>query len=121
MSIETAIGVPIERGLLGNYFQKLINLFFKILPIWESTDECGKSTLGTYMQSLQAELLGCKSFVLPIHNDSAFLTLIAVLQYLIDNPNLEVPVVKREVFRCISICKKLQARYASGESEVKTK
>ena len=41
-----------------------------------------------------------------------FLTLLSILQYLINYPKCLVKVVKREVFRAISICKKIGARYA---------
>ena len=104
MMIQTTVGVPMDAMVLNNYFRTLINLFFKILPIKES----GESSLDTYMRSLQAELLGCKELIEAIHEDP----LIAILQYLIDNPSCEVSVVKREVFRAISICNKLKSRYA---------
>ena len=68
MMIQTKVGVPMDAVVLENYFRALINLFFKILPIWES----GESST-----------------------------------------------VKREVFRAISICNKLKARYAvPSEKEV---
>lgn len=109
MMIQTKVGVPMDAIILNNYLCTLINLFFKILPIWEN----GERSLETYMRSLQAELLGCKRFVEAIHSDSLFLSLLSILQYLIDNPSLEVSTVKREVFRAISICNKLKARYAA--------
>ena len=93
-----------DAKVLSNYFRSLINCFFKILPIWES----GEGSLSIYMKSLQAELLGCEA----IHEDPLFLSLIAILQYFIDNPSCEISTVKREVFRAISICNKLKARYA---------
>lgn len=108
MMIQTKVGVPMDAKVLNNYFRTLINLFFKILPIWES----GESSLETYMRSLQTELLGCKELIEAIHSDPLFLSLISILQYLIDNPTCDVPTVKREVFRAISICNKLKARYA---------
>lgn len=110
MMIQTTVGVPMDATVLSNYFHTLVNLFFKILPIKES----GESSLDTYMISLQAELLGCKELIEAIHDDPSFLSLIAILQYLIDNPSCSVTVVKREVFRAISICNKLKARYASS-------
>lgn len=106
--IQTTIGIPMNAAVLGNYLRSLINLFFKILPLKES----GERSLGTYMRSLQAELLGCNSLVEAVHDDSLFLSLIAILQYLIDNPDCEVPFVRREVFRAISICNKLKDKYA---------
>jgi len=39
-------------------------------------------------------------------------SLLNILQYLIDNPECSLTVVKREVFRAISICNKLKAKYA---------
>ena len=114
MMIKTTVGVPMDATILKNYFRALINLFFKILPIWES----GESSLETYMRSLQAELLGCKELIEAIHDDPLFLSLISILQYLIDNPSVDVSVVKREVFRAISICNKLKARYAVESQEV---
>ena len=89
MMIQTTVGVPMDATMLNNYFRALVNLFFKILPIKES----GESSLEVYMRSL-------------------LLSLIAILQYLLDTPECEVSVVKREVFRAISICNKLKARYA---------
>ena len=115
MMIQTKVGVPMDATILANYFRSLVNLFFKILPIWES----GEGSLETYMKSLQAELLGCKELIEAIHNDPLFLSLISILQYLIDNPSMGATAVKREVFRAISICNKLKARYAvPDEAEV---
>lgn len=114
MMLETKAGVPMNAKMLSNYFRSLINHFFKILPIWES----GEGSLGIYMKSLQAELLGCKELIEAIHEDPLFLSLIAILQYFIDNPSCEISTVKREVFRAISICNKLKARYTVLVEEV---
>ncbi|MBQ8559409.1 MAG: hypothetical protein IJ439_05430 [Tyzzerella sp.] len=67
------------------------------------------------MQSLQTELLGCKDFIPEVGENPQYLTLLAILQYLIDNPSCTVVIVKREVFRAISICNKLKSVYASTE------
>lgn len=114
MMIQTAAGVPMDGTVLDNYFRALINLFFKILPLWED----GESSLSVYMRSLQMELLGCHEFVDAIHNDPLILSLLSILQYLIDTPDCETAEVKREVFRAISICNKLKAKYA-GNAEVR--
>ncbi len=107
MMIETTAGMPIDSAVLHNYFRTLVNHFFKILPIREQNEE----SLTTYLQSLQAELLGAKGLVSAIQNDASYLTLLAILQYLIDYPECSVREVKREVFRAISICKKLKVQY----------
>lgn len=111
MTVETVRGAHMDATVLSNYLRNLVNLFFKILPIRES----GESSLEEYMKSLQAELLGCGELIKAIHEDPMFLSLIAILQFLIDHPENEIPVVKREVFKAISICNKLKARYAVVE------
>lgn len=102
----TITGINIPDKMLDNYLDALINQFFKILPIRES----GEPSLKEYMRSLQVEMLGCKSLIEQLHNDHMYLTLLSILQYLIDN-DCEIPVVKREVFKAISICKKLRQKY----------
>lgn len=106
--VKTSAGIQMDATVLENYFRSLINLFFKILPLKESKER----SLETYMRSLQAELLGCRSLVVVIHEDPLFLSLISILQYLIDHPESNVVFVRREVFRAISICNKLKERYA---------
>lgn len=107
--IETIVGVSVEPELLQNYFRALVNRFFKILPIREQNEE----SLVVYMTSLQSELLGCREFICVIKNDPEYLTLLSILQYLIDNPSISVRETKREVFRAISICNKLKAKYTA--------
>lgn len=111
MMAQTSTGLPMEPHVLGNYLRALVNQFFKILPMWES----GEKTVGTYIRSLQCELLGCRELVLAIHEDPLFLSLISILQYMADTPDCRVETVKREVFRAISICNKLKAKYAVFE------
>lgn len=106
MMIETSAGTPLTPELLRNYFKSLVNQFFKILPMRENEE----NSLTTYMQSLQAELLGCQELIGNLREDASYLTLLSILQYLIDNPDCQVRAVKREVFKCISICNKLKAQ-----------
>lgn len=103
--------MAMDNAVLSNYLKNLVNLFFKILPIRESE----QPTLGTYMVSLQAELIGCKSLIVALHEDPMFLSLVSILQYLIDNQESAVSVYKREVFKAISICNKLRSRYTKAE------
>lgn len=114
MMMETAAGVPMSAEMFSGYMRSLINRFFKILPIREDGEATvdGETTVETYMRSLQAELLGFRELILIIHEDARFVTLLNILQYLIDNPECPIPVVKREVFRAITICNKLKAKYA---------
>lgn len=95
-----------NKKVLKNYFDTLINNFFKILPIKENEE----NTLIEYMKSLRSELIGCDSLLRGTRYDSAMLSLISILQYLIEN-DCDVATVKREVFKAISICKKLKTKY----------
>ena len=108
--INTSIGAPINPELLQNYFHNLVNQFFKILPMREEEE----GSLYAYMNSLQAELMGCAAFVRVVGTDPMFLSLLSILQYLIDNNPCEVCITKREVFKAISLCNKLQSRYGGG-------
>lgn len=108
--IETVVGEPMPNEMLCSYFKYLVNRFFKILPIRES----GEPTLPTYVKSLQAELLGCKNFIIKLNNDSNIVSLLSILQFFVDNPDCPVEDVKREVFRAINICNKLQSRYVKA-------
>ena len=109
--VMTSVGETITSNLLRNYFRNLVNQFFKILPMRENEE----NSLCTYMKSLQSELLGCKELIPDIRENSLYLTLLAILQYLIDTPECSVTEVKREVFRAISVCNKLKSAYASME------
>lgn len=75
--------------------------------------ESKEESLSTYLESLQVELLGFERLVVAINNDPYYVVLLSILQYFIDNPDASVKVVKREVFRAISICNRLKACYAS--------
>lgn len=107
--IDTVREVPMNEAVLSNYLRNLVNLFFKILPIRESEEP----SLCSYMESLQIELIGCSELIPAIHEDHMYMSLISILQYLIDHPDCAVSVYKREVFKAISICNKLKARYTS--------
>jgi len=112
MMIHTVRGVPMSDAVLANYLRRLVNLFFKILPMRESEEP----SVGVYMVSLQAELLGCTELIEAIHEDPMFISLVSILQYLIDHQDSDVPVYRREVFKAISICNALKARYGAIEA-----
>ena len=102
--------MTLDNRYLHGYFSSLVNRFFKILPMRES----GEETLNVYIQSLQAEMLGYESLSESINYDPSFVTLVSILQYMIDNPSCSVPETKREVFRAISICNRLSEKYSEG-------
>lgn len=114
-TVETNRGVPMPARLLYRYLRNLVNQFFKILPLRESEE----NTLTAYMESLQRELIGASSVIIAVDFSPLFFSLIAILQYLIDNSGSTVSVYKREVFKAISICNKFIAKIPQEDSGVK--
>lgn len=98
--------------VLGNYLDTLVDRIFKILPMKEENAD----TLNEYMQGLQLELIGCSSLFVNTGYDSVLLSLISILQYLIDN-DCDVDTVRRQVFTAIDTCKKLKRKYFTEETE----
>jgi len=92
-----------------NYFETLVGKVFKILPMKEKEFE----TLPEYLSSLLLELHGNKSLIEIIKHDGDFLSLLSTLEYFVENDE-DVKIYKREVFKCISIVKKLQERYINS-------
>ena len=107
--MKTVNGYNLPTKMVDNYLQWLVNQFFKILPLKED----GEPSLNEFMKSLQVELMGHKSLMRYLKDDSMYMTLLSILQYLIDNncDDFDTAVVKREVFKAISICKKLRKKY----------
>lgn len=101
----------IPAKLIENYFDSLVNCFFKILPIKENEEE----TLAEYTDSLMAELKGVGKLIDGIECDARWLSMLGVLQNIIDNPDYPHKKLKREVYKAINICKRLKLKY--GESE----
>ncbi len=109
MTVETTYGVPMDGEVFENYIRSLVNKFFKILPIREAED----ANLKTYMESLQCELIGCRSLVAAVNADPLYMSMLCLLQSLIDRKDAPVSIYRREVFKAISICNKLKAKYAT--------
>lgn len=106
----TITGKEIPDRMLGNYLERLVGRFFKILPIRESEDQ----GLTEYLGSLRNELVGLSELMEEIGYDEMYLSLIVSVQYLMEHECC-VQEVKREVFRCISVCKKLRNKYFGVE------
>lgn len=99
--------IELSNAVIKKYLGLMIGRFYKILPIKED----GEPSLIKYMESFQREMLGCKSLVAALNNDGEYLTLLSILQYLIDN-DCSTEIVRSEVFKAIRVCEKLQERYA---------
>lgn len=98
----------ITDKMLDNYLSGLVNKFFKILPMKEDNEP----SVNEYMSSLQVELIGSKNIVKSLGDDAMYMTIISILQYLIDE-DCDIRVVKREVFKAISCINKLSDRYVA--------
>lgn len=98
--------LELPTKVVQKYLQSLIGRFYKILPIKES----GEPSLRKYMDSLQREMIGCQSLIIALNYDELYLSLLSMLQYLIEN-NCNTDIVRCEVFKAIDICKKLQKKY----------
>lgn len=107
MSIEIITGVRMSESILRDYLNELINKFFKILPMRENDEQ----TLPVYMCSLREELIGCEALVVALNGDPLLLSLLSILEFLIDNPTEHTKIFRRQVFNCISIINKLKSRY----------
>lgn len=113
MMIDTRIGGTVGSEFMAGYFRNLVNMFFKILPMKEN----GEESLSVYMQSMQSELLGCQHLITILNDDALFMSLLFILQSLIDNPDWSPRRVKREVFRAISICNKMRSKFGGDGIE----
>lgn len=109
--VMTVTGDKINSYLISEYFSNLVNQFFKILPMREKNEE----TLPVYLESLQMELIGFQHLVPYISESSMYVSLLSILQYLIDNTDIGVSSVRREVFRSISICNKIKSSFHESE------
>ena len=111
--VTTKQNVSMNNEIFERYFDKLINQFFKILPIHENEE----ATLETYIDSLQIELLGLKDLIPELTADPMLLRLISILQYFKEHPDCKRGRLRREVFKAIDICDKLKATYSESEVE----
>lgn len=107
----TSNGKPIRGEMVDKYLKSLIGKFFKILPIKEKED----STLVTYMSNFQAELLGFTALLPVASCDGNFVTLLSILQFLIDHQEITADQLRGHVFRAISISKHLIELYGNSE------
>ena len=88
----------ISDNVYKKYKEKLINNIYKILPMKEEKTE----TINVYIESVLYELIGMKKL---LDESCEICSIIAILENLIDEQDLKI--VKREVFRAISLVKKI--------------
>ena len=110
MMLNTSLQQPVDIKLMQEYFSKLVNKFFKILPMMEN----GEKSIETYIESLQVELLGCKDLIAALNYDPLYLSLLGILEWLrinIYDDSFSFKRKRREIFNAISVCKKLEIQY----------
>lgn len=95
----------INQEIINQGLQQYVGRFFKILPMFEE----GCPTLTQYIQSLNREMVGLSNLVLKFQNYEEFLSLIATLENLA-RKDLTVDEVKSDVFKSISILKKMKSK-----------
>lgn len=98
------------------YLSSLVDKTFKILPLHEEKNK----GLEKYIQSLMFEMFGLQKIVIDLDVDSDFVSLVATLEALSqsDLVNCKSDFVKREVFKCINIIKRIQGKVlAVGEDK----
>jgi hypothetical protein len=95
----------IHHSVAEKGFQQYVGKFFKILPMYE--EQC--QTLNQYIQSLNREMIGLSNLVSELENQEEFLTLVATLEGLCRS-DISVEEVKSDVFKSISILKKMKSR-----------
>ena len=110
--MNTRYNIAVSDTMFYNRIGGLINQFYKILPIKES----GEVTLQKYMESLQREMLGLKALIEVLDNDQQYLSLLSILQYLIDH-DCDIPTVRSDVFKAINILKRFQQRFSIRQEE----
>ena len=110
MMLQNKSSEPIDSQFVSEYFLNLVKHFFQILPMREKQEE----SLPVYLDSLRDELAGCASFFQEIGGEATFISLLSILQSIIDNPEISVRKTKREVFKAISACNKLSSQYSNG-------
>lgn len=105
--METKYGnLPDE--MLEVYFNRLIGMTFKILPLREENIQ----SLPTYLDSFLCEIFGLKELIYVLREDADFLRLLSTLQYIAScDETVDNATIKREVFKGINIIKALQHKY----------
>lgn len=94
---------PIPTELYINYLKKLIDKFFKIIPLKEEKSD----TVDAYIESLVSELTGMHDLMYALNLNPQIMTLISTLYALL----LEDNNYRSEIFKCIQVIKNLESEY----------
>ncbi len=100
----------IPDAMMRKYFERTVGKLYKILPL----KECEEETLKEYLDTLLTELVGVE-LLDNLSSQPYYMSIIGIVSYLSDNiSDCSVKKVKKNVFRAIDLCKKLEASYKGG-------
>lgn len=105
----TRLDTKIDNQTMSAHIGYLINKVYKILPLKETEED----TLQKYLEGLQREMLGCESLIPAFEKNGQYLSVVSIIQYMIDN-DCELSVVKSDVFKAIGILRKMQQKFDRG-------
>jgi hypothetical protein len=97
-----------------NYSSSLVDRLYKILPLYEEKND----GLFRYIQSLIYEFDGLIWVIESLNDNPDILILIATLESISNDSIMfdsDKDFIKKEVFKCIDIAKKLKPTVESGE------
>jgi hypothetical protein len=100
--MKTLYGELPNQSLI-TYVDGLVAKVFKTLPMKEDNSP----SLSVYLKSLLRELIGAKELVEELKDNQDFITLLDVLQSLLDENDMQN--YKSDVFKCISIIKRIKS------------
>lgn len=100
----------------ARYFDHMVGRLYKILPLKESAEE----TLPEYLDGLYTELAGIER-VTSLSRQPYYVSIVGIVSFLAGNiSTCDIKKVKRDVFRAINLCKKLERIYQGGDYNAAT-
>lgn len=97
----------IPNELMLRYLERTVGRLYKILPMKEDNEE----TIHEYLDSLLVELVGVE-LLERLSDQPYYVGILGIVSYLSEHiDSCSVKKVKRNVFRAIELCKKLQYFY----------
>ena len=107
--------IQFKSEIFSAYADTLVDRCFKILPLFEE----GNEGLFAYVQSLIYELNGLYWTIDALKGNGDYLILLATLESISDDVMFvedgNHAVLKREVFKCLEIIKRIKTTSESGE------
>lgn len=108
--------IEITNPMFANYMNSMVDRCFKILPLYEERND----GLARYIDSMMYEFSGLQNLIISLKLDADFIMLISTFESLSEdaiNFDCDNETIKREVFKCIGIIKRMEEK-ATRESGV---